>query len=59
MTSEARKPETRIKRFAKNAAVVLFALVGAEWGMWIQPFETDPADGTHPDEGTDMEDGHV
>jgi hypothetical protein len=58
-TPAFRKPETRIKRFAKNAAVVLFALVGAEWGMWIQPFGTDPEGGTHPDEGTDSEDGHV
>jgi hypothetical protein len=59
MTSEARKSEARIKRFAKNTAVVLLALVGAEWGMWIQPFETDPEDRTHPEDATDPEDARV
>jgi hypothetical protein len=57
-----RKPKTwikRIKRIAKDAAVMLFALAGSEWGIWIQPFGTDPEDWTDPEVGTDPEDGHV
>jgi hypothetical protein len=41
----------RIKRVAKDSVVVLFALAGSEWGIWIQPFGTDPEDGTDPADG--------
>jgi hypothetical protein len=55
-TAAVRKPETRIKRFAKNAAVILFALIESEVGILIHPFGTDAEDGTDPDGGTDPED---